>query len=197
MNIDAGVPIQSLNSITHQVFTERPAAQRATVRLKDLAVIPNKDFVLRYDVSGGKIEDAILTHRANRGGFFTLILQPPDKTNVEDITPKELVFVLDTSGSMSGFPIEKAKETMKLALDGLNPRDSFNLITFAGDTHVLFPQPVPATAENLRTAQNFLVIAQRRRRDGNDEGDNSRTGAECFLESCPCGVLHDRWLCRQ
>ena len=156
MNIDAGVPIQTLNSNTHQVILERPAAQRASVRLKDLTTIPNKDFVLRYDVAGGRIEDAILTHRGVRGGFFSLILQPPDKINVEDITPKELVFVLDTSGSMSGFPIEKAKETMKLALDGLNPRDTFNLITFAGDTHILFPQPVAATPENLRTAQNFL-----------------------------------------
>ena len=59
---------------------------------------------------------------------------------------KELVFVLDTSGSMNGFPIEKAKETMKLALDSLYPADTFNLITFAGDTHILFPEPVPATA---------------------------------------------------
>jgi Ca-activated chloride channel family protein len=156
VNLDAGVAIRSLHSTTHQVFTESLSGQRATVRLKDLAVIPNKDFVLRYDVAGSKIEDAILTHRGNRGGFFTLILQPPDQTNVEDITPKELVLVLDTSGSMSGFPIEKAKETMKLALDGLNPRDTFNLITFAGDTHILFPQPVPATEENLRIAQNFL-----------------------------------------
>ena len=157
VSIDTGVPLQSLNSKSHEVFTERPAANRALVRLKDQATIPNKDFVLKYDVSGGKIEDAILMHRAERGGFFTLILQPPDKTNVEDITPKELVFVLDTSGSMSGFPIEKAKETMKLALEGLNPRDTFNLITFAGDTHVLFPQPVPATRENLRQAQEFLA----------------------------------------
>jgi Ca-activated chloride channel family protein len=157
VNVDAGVPIQSMSSKTHEVFTERPAAQRASVRLKDLAAIPNKDFVLRYDVSGSKIEDAVLTHRGNRGGFFTLILQPPDKANVEDITPKELVFVLDTSGSMSGFPIEKAKETMKLALEGLNPRDTFNLITFAGDTHILFPQPVPPTGENLRVAQQFLA----------------------------------------
>ena len=90
------------------------------------------------------------------GGFFTLMLQPPDRVPPEEITPKELVFVLDTSGSMSGFPIEKAKEAMKLALDGLNPRDTFNLITFSGDTHILFPNPVPATPENLRRAHEFL-----------------------------------------
>ena len=53
--------------------------------------------------------------------------------------------MLDTSGSMSGFPIEKAKETMRLALDDLNPQDTFNLITFSGDTSILFPEPVPAT----------------------------------------------------
>ena len=113
--------------------------------------------MLQYDVSGKRIEDAVLAHRDQRGGFFTVILQPPDQTPAQDITPKELVFVLDTSGSMSGFPIEKAKETMKLALDGLNPRDTFNLITFSGDTHILFPRPVPATPENLRQAQSFLA----------------------------------------
>jgi Ca-activated chloride channel family protein len=57
---------------------------------------------------------------------------------------------------MSGFPIEKAKETMRLALDELNPRDTFNLITFSGDTRILFPKPVPATAENQRIAREFL-----------------------------------------
>src|SRR5437764_7262892 len=69
----------------------------------------------------------------------------------------ELVFVLDTSGSMSSFPIEKAKETMRLALDNLYPADTFNLITFSGDTRILFPQPVPATPENLKKAQAFLA----------------------------------------
>jgi Ca-activated chloride channel family protein len=98
----------------------------------------------------------LLTHRSGKGGFFTMILQPPERITQADVTPKELVFVLDTSGSMMGFPIEKAKETMKLALDSLYPSDTFNLITFAGDTHILFPQPVPATNENRRKAQAFL-----------------------------------------
>jgi Ca-activated chloride channel family protein len=156
VSLDAGVPLQSIAVGTHEVITERPGTNRAVLRLKDKDVIPNKDFVLKYDVSGGKIEDAVLTHRAERGGYFTLFLQPPDKVNAADITPKELVFVLDTSGSMSGFPIEKAKETMRLALDSLNANDTFNLITFSGNTHVLFPAPVPATAENRRRAQEFL-----------------------------------------
>src|SRR6266436_1202134 len=135
---------------------ERGGDRRAHVRLKDLATIPNKDFIFRYDVAGKTVQDALLTHRSGRGGFFTMILQPPERVTVEDVMPKELVFVLDTSGSMSGFPIEKAKETMKLALDSLYPTDTFNLITFSGDTRILFPEPVPATPENLKKAQAFL-----------------------------------------
>ncbi|HVF67874.1 MAG TPA: VIT domain-containing protein [Pyrinomonadaceae bacterium] len=156
VSLDAGLPIEELKSVSHEVNVERPARGRARVRLKDLGSIPNKDFVLRYGVAGKNIGDALLTHRGQRGGYFTFVLQPPERVTVEDVTPKELVFVLDTSGSMSGFPIEKAKETMKLALAGLYPQDTFNLITFAGDTYVLFPEPVPATPENLARAQNFL-----------------------------------------
>ena len=160
ITLDAGVPIDALNSKTHEVDIERPDNRRAHVRLQNDAEIPNKDFILRYDVAGKKIEDALLTHRSSQGGFFTLILQPPERVTAEDVMPKELVFVLDTSGSMSGFPIEKAKETMKLALDNLYPSDTFNLITFAGDTNILFPEPVAATKENLRKAQAFLDSRQ-------------------------------------
>jgi Ca-activated chloride channel family protein len=156
VSLDAGLPVEELTSVSHEVEVERRAPARARVRLKDLSSIPNKDFVLRYDVAGKKIGDALITHRGQRGGYFTFVLQPPERVTVEDVTPKELVFVLDTSGSMSGFPIEKAKETMKLALEGLYPQDTFNLITFAGDTNILFPEPVPATPANLAKAQSFL-----------------------------------------
>ena len=160
VTLDAGVPIDAMSSKTHEVNVERPDDHRARVTLKDQAAIPNKDFILRYGVAGRKIEDALLLHASDKGGFFTLILQPPLRVTAEDVTPKELVFVLDTSGSMSGFPIEKAKETMKLALDNLYPSDTFNLITFSGDEHILFPAPVPATKENLKKAQEFLESRQ-------------------------------------
>lgn len=154
--LDAGVPIDAIKGKSHEVEVVRLSAHSAHVGLKNSSTIPNKDFVLSYDVAGKSIQDAVLTHRSDKGGYFSLILQPPERITVVDVAPKELVFVLDTSGSMQGFPIEKAKETMKLALDSLYPNDTFNLITFAGDTRILFPGPVRATTANLKKAQDFL-----------------------------------------
>jgi Ca-activated chloride channel family protein len=124
-------------------------------------------------VAGAKIEDALLTTSsvqkmpadengggastvAGANGYFTFILQPPDRVRDEDANPRELIFVLDTSGSMSGFPIETAKKVMKRAIEHMRPQDTFNLITFSGDTHVLFPQPVPSSAANIAQATSFL-----------------------------------------
>jgi Ca-activated chloride channel family protein len=157
VKLNAGVPVEAIRSTSHEVDQLNYSPASAKVNLRSGTTIPNKDFILRYDVTGKRIEDALIAHRSERGGFFTLVLQPPDKIASEDRTPKEIVFVLDTSGSMSGFPIEKAKEAMKLSLDGLYPEDTFNLITFAGDTSVLFEKPVPATQENLELAQEFLA----------------------------------------
>ncbi|HXJ85314.1 MAG TPA: VIT and VWA domain-containing protein [Candidatus Binatia bacterium] len=163
--IDAGVPLLQLASSSHEIDVDRISASSASVKLKNLAEIPNKDFVLKYDVAGEQIADAVLSQvdsqvvsraKSAAGGYFTLILQPPVRLPESDITPKELVFVLDTSGSMMGFPIEKAKELINRALDELYPGDTFNLITFSGDTRILFPEPVFPTAENVRKARRVL-----------------------------------------
>jgi Ca-activated chloride channel family protein len=156
VNLDAGVPTEAIYSNSHPIAVTNLNPNSARISLREEKTIPNKDFILRYDVTGNRIEDALLAHRAEKGGFFSLILSPPGDFTEKDITPKEIVFVLDTSGSMSGFPIEKAKEAMKLSLEGLNPQDTFNLITFAGDTSVLFEKPVAATADNLALAKTFL-----------------------------------------
>jgi Ca-activated chloride channel family protein len=156
VNLDAGVPVEDVRSISHEIETVPFGPETRKIALKGLKTIPNKDFILRYDVTGQRIQDGILMHRSAKGGFFTMMIQPPESFAAKDVNPKEIVFVLDTSGSMSGFPIEKAKEAMNLALDGLNPRDTFNLITFAGDTRILFEKPVPATDFNLNLAREFL-----------------------------------------
>ncbi|MBI4751097.1 MAG: TonB family protein [Acidobacteria bacterium] len=157
LQIDAGVPIQSVVSPTHRVILDQSKTMStAALHLKAEAEIPNKDFIVRCKVAGPAVTQGVLTHNGPLGGYFTLMVQPPSEIREKDLTPKELVFVLDTSGSMEGFPIEKAKEAMDHALNGLYPQDTFNLITFAGDTHILFPEPVSATPENLATARTFL-----------------------------------------
>ncbi len=158
VTLDAGVPIQNIRSLQHKVDIENTGASSAVVRLENRSEIPNRDFVLRYNVAGSQMEDAVLTHRDGNGsGYFTLILQPPERFPESDVTPKEIVFVLDTSGSMSGFPVEKGKELISKMLTHLYPKDTFNLITFSGDTAILFPEPVYATPETLAQAQKFLI----------------------------------------
>jgi Ca-activated chloride channel family protein len=157
--VDAGIPIQNLRSTTHEVDVTRPSASEAVIRLRDQSTIPNRDFVLRYDVAGAQITEGLLTHTRGAGdGYFSLVIQPPERFHESDVTPKEIVFVLDSSGSMEGFPIERAKQFINTALDGLYPGDTFNVIKFSGETAILFDQPVYPTADNIEKARQFTNV---------------------------------------
>ena len=109
VNLDAGVLIEKVESKSHQIESAMLSANSYNVKLKSENTIPNKDFILKYDVAGKAYRRRHPDARSEKGGYFTLILQPPDKVNSEDVTPKEIVFVVDTSGSMSGFPLDKAE----------------------------------------------------------------------------------------
>ncbi len=164
VNLDAGLPIRHLESLQHAVEVEysNDEKSRATIELKDLATIPNRDFVLVYQTASDEIEDAVLAHTDDRGKFFTLVLQPPKRVRRESIVPKELVFVIDKSGSMRGFPIETAKEAMRLCIESLHENDTFNLMTFAGGVGFCFDEPVANTDENRRRALDYLASLQGR-----------------------------------
>ncbi len=156
VNLDAAVRFSNLRSTQHEIAIQMNDERSAFIRLVDKAVIPNKDFILTWDVAASELQDGLVTYRQGEDGFFLLILQPPERIEQSQVVPKELIFVLDTSGSMEGAPIEKAKQTMMLMLDGLYAQDTFNIITFSGDTRILFDDPVPATVKNLAAAQRFL-----------------------------------------
>jgi len=157
VRLDAGMPIQDIASALHAIEMERPSDSQAVIRLEDLNEIPNRDFVLTYLVAADVIGDAVLTHTGAEGGFLTLVLQPPERIEPEHITPKELIFVIDCSGSMRGFPIEKAKQTMRLCIEGMHPDDTFNLVSFAGGVGYCFEGPVANTKANRRQALGYLA----------------------------------------
>ncbi|MEI6177411.1 MAG: VIT domain-containing protein [Verrucomicrobiota bacterium] len=158
VRIHAGLPISDLKSALHEIKIENPDGDPAcaVVRLSEKSVIPNKDFAISYRTAGDKITDAVLTHTDERGKFFTLVLQPPARVKQDEVVPRELIFVLDTSGSMTGFPIETSKAMMRRAIANLRPLDRFNLVKFAGDCAILFPNPVENTEKNRHKALGFI-----------------------------------------
>jgi len=157
VKLDAGLPINEVKSHLHEVTVDREGANRATIRLRGGSTIPNKDFILRYTVGGAQMQTGVLAHSQGNGGYFTLILQPPADPVKQDVAPKEMVFVIDQTGSQRGEPIKKAKETMKYCLENLNPGDTFQLIGFNTQIFPCFEEPVPLTEGNMKRALDFLA----------------------------------------
>ncbi len=150
--------INEYRSVLHEVekYNDKPPAA-LTVSLANKKTIPNRDFVLKYRLPDDEIQpQAFTTQDGRHGGFFALLLQPPAEVDTAEITPKEMIFVIDCSGSMRGFPLDKAKKTMRMCIEGMNPGDSFNLVSFAGGTGYCFPKSVANTSANRREALAYL-----------------------------------------
>jgi Ca-activated chloride channel family protein len=156
VDIDAGVTIEQLACTSHVITNSTPARNKRTVRLSSLDSIPNKDFVLRYKVAGKTVKSALVTHHDKRGGFFTLMLYPPENLSYLKRAPMEMIFVLDCSGSMNGKPIAKAKQAITRALKKLQPGDTFQVIRFSNNASQFGPDPVPATGDNIRKAVQYV-----------------------------------------
>ncbi len=156
VDVDAGVPIEQFECRTHQIASERSSAERLSVSIAPTDRLPNKDFVLRFRVAGERIKSAFVTHRDERGGFFTLMLYPPQELRELKRRSLELVFVLDCSGSMSGRPIEQAKAAVERGLRLLQPGDSFQIITFSITASSLGDRPLEATSENISRGLQYV-----------------------------------------
>lgn len=155
VNLEAGMAIGAVSSATHRVQVTGDGRQRA-VALSEDRVIDNRDFVLRYTLAGGAVQAGVLTHTDTRGGFFSLVIEPPAAARESQIAPREMVFVLDTSGSMEGEPVEASKAFMQRALTTMRPGDYFRIIQFGSTPREFTEGPVQATPQNVRRAQAFV-----------------------------------------
>jgi Ca-activated chloride channel family protein len=160
LNIDAGVALEEVSSVNHEIDAEYEGDSAVTVTLACGTVIPNKDFVLRYRVAGDTVKSSLMTHRGTDGGYFTLMLYPPEDLHDLPRQSVEMIFVLDCSGSMSGQPLAKAKSATVRALMRLQPTDTFQIIRFSEDASSLGEAPVPATDENVAKGLAYLQALQ-------------------------------------
>ncbi|MFQ5989622.1 MAG: VWA domain-containing protein, partial [Candidatus Methylomirabilales bacterium] len=156
VQLDAGVPIQDIKIVNHDASLDRINDSRAAAALSPADSVPNKDFVMKYAVVGEKPEMALLAHAKVPGqGYFLLMIQPKIDEQLTKAPPREIVFLIDVSGSMSGAPTKKVQETMRQFFKLSKADDTIQVITFASQASKLFREPVPATADNVTRALNF------------------------------------------
>jgi Ca-activated chloride channel family protein len=156
VSLDAGVPIVNLASPSHRILAKSPSRSIARVSLAPDDAIPNKDFMLRWNVSSERPAVGFLAHREGGDGFFTLLVQPKGEVTALEAAPKEILFVLDTSGSMHGIPLEASKRLAREALKTLGPRDTFDLIRFANGSSMLSDKPLPNDSASVERGLAWL-----------------------------------------
>ncbi|MCH8903334.1 MAG: VWA domain-containing protein [Bacteroidetes bacterium] len=155
--IDAGMPIKSLNCGTHKVDVNFEDITSAVIKLGESESFGgNRDYILDYRLAGDEIESGLLLYEHGDENFFLLMVQPPKTVELSNIPAREYVFIVDISGSMSGFPLDVSKKLMRDLIVNLRPKDKFNVLLFAGSSSVMAPKSVDATKANLKMALNFI-----------------------------------------
>lgn len=178
VDIDLGLPIDRITSPSHALDIERLAPGAARVAPADGTVPANRDFILRlFPERGAEPTAALLAEEHEGETYYLLLLVPPTVSPELGRVPRETIFVLDTSGSMSGTSITQAKRALLDALDRLPPGDTFNLVEFDSTARRLFDHPVPADAHHLGVARRFV---DRLRADG---GTEMRSALELALDT--------------
>jgi Ca-activated chloride channel family protein len=155
--IDSAIPIQSIYSPTHEIDDSRTDDNHATVGFEREHADLGKDFQLYYTVSPEDVGLSLLTFRpSGEDGFFMMMVTPRNDIEDEEIMGKHVTFVIDTSGSMSGDKLDRAKEALNFCLEHLRNDDLFNIIRFSSDVDLLSEAPLSASESNLEKAKEFV-----------------------------------------
>ncbi|HET9888691.1 MAG TPA: VIT domain-containing protein [bacterium] len=153
---DAGIPIAKIESPTHRIVVRKSGSKGAEIALHPLDTVPNKDFVLRCTPKGDGPDTGVLAYHDGDQGYLSVILHPKLNLQAREVTAKEMIFVLDCSGSMSGEPMAAAKEVVRNALTHVNPEDTFQIINFSMSAKGLSPTPLPVTPQNVKRGLAYL-----------------------------------------
>ncbi|MEW6146649.1 MAG: marine proteobacterial sortase target protein, partial [Pseudomonadota bacterium] len=164
VRLKAGFPLGDIKSHHHNVKVESPDSATRIVTLSDGAVPADRDFELTWKPAAEKAPSVGLFHeRIGDADYLLAFVTPPGADQAARKPPaREVVFVIDNSGSMGGTSIVQAKASLLYALGRLQPNDRFNVIRFDDTMDVLFPASVPADAAHVGEATSFVSALQAR-----------------------------------
>ncbi len=174
VHLDAGLPLAKVESLYHAVTVETESESRRILTLAEGSVPANRDFVLAWTLKTGAAaatpRASLFAEEVDDETYLAVTLVPPqfaDEATADDVidagapaeakVARELILIVDTSGSMHGPSLEQAKRALLLALDRLGENDRFNLIRFDSVTEALFDAPRPAERSNLLKAAAYVA----------------------------------------
>lgn len=156
VRLDAGMAITDVRSLYHSVTHRVINSASRELELAELSVPADRDFVLQWRSAATAPVTAMFREWHAGSEYALLQFFPPYGLTAPQL-PRDIVFVIDTSGSMDGTSIEQAREALLLALGQLNNADRFNIIRFSSDTQLLHGRPVPALSNELINARQFVA----------------------------------------
>ncbi len=164
VRLQAGFPLGEVKSHHHNVKIENPDGTTRIITLAEGPVPADRDFELTWKPAAEKAPSVGLfrEHVGNSDYLLAFVTPPSVEQARERPLPREVIFVIDNSGSMGGTSMIQAKASLLYALSRLQPTDRFNVIRFDDTMDVLFPTPVAANSSNVGNATSFVSALQAR-----------------------------------
>lgn len=158
VRLKSSSPLHTVYSPSHDVSVHHIDDHNATASWEGRGEFPDRDFTLFYSTSADEVGLSLLTYQTgDRDGYFMLIAAPRFGVARDRILPKQVVFVLDRTGSMlENHKLEQARAALNFCLDSLNPQDRFDVVTFNESADVMSTHLVTASADNVRSAHRFV-----------------------------------------
>lgn len=159
LEIHSSKALKSVYSPSHSVGVRREGDRKAIVGFEERSYRLDRDFHLYWTHSERDVGLSLLTYRESPGddGYFLALISPKVDAPADALAPRDVVFVLDTSGSMQGEKIQQAKKSLDFCLRSLGPKDRFNLVGFATTTNVFERSLSPATKENIAKGVKWVA----------------------------------------
>lgn len=158
VTIQSQAPIKNIYSPTHSIEISRPGNMQASAKFTSTNEIPTSDFRLLYDVGDGPVAASVLSYRpeGSEDGYFMLLVSPEIKKAAAELPKKNVVFVVDRSGSMSGKKIDQAKAALKFVLNNLHEGDLFNVVAYDTVVESFKPELQRFDDETRKQALGFV-----------------------------------------
>ena len=160
-------PLKTIYSPSHEVGISRKSDHHAVIGFEEDRSLLDRDFSLFYGISRKDFGLNLLTHAPEKGdGYFMMLISPNVAPGKGEVIQRDLTFVFDTSGSMSGDKIRQARKSLEYCVNGLNEGDRFNLVRFSTDVETLSDSMLEVNDANREKALEF--VSDLRARGGTD-----------------------------